>query len=92
MNSTASGPATSILPRVEASKIPSEARVARHSRATAASMSSPARGKWRARRHWATGSKTAPCASAQASMGVLRTASKCPPRWWPAKAPKVVGV
>ena len=40
--------------------MPSEARVARHSRATAACMSSPGFGKYQARRQSATGSKTAP--------------------------------
>jgi hypothetical protein len=44
-NAAASGPATSILPRVEASKRPPACRVVRHSRAIAASMSSPVCGK-----------------------------------------------
>ena len=81
MKVTASGPTTSILPKVEASKMPSEARVARHSRATAACMSSPAFGKYQARRQRATGSKAAPWASAQGSIGVLRVTSKVA-SWW----------
>ena len=44
-NSAASLPTTSILPSVEASKMPTPARTALHSRATAACMSSPEPGK-----------------------------------------------
>ena len=44
-NAAASGPTTSIFPSVEASSTPAAFRTARHSRATAVSMSSPSRGK-----------------------------------------------
>ena len=45
-------------------------RTVAHSRLTAACMSSPACGKYQARFHWPTSSNTAPCASAQAWIGV----------------------
>ena len=61
--------------------MPKEARVARHSRLTAACLSSPGFGKYQARRQSATGSKAAPCAAAQGSIGVLRVTSKVAP-WW----------
>ena len=64
-NVAASGPTTSILPRVEASNIPTDARVAVHSRATAACMSSPVLGKHQARFHSPTSSKAAPVSAAQ---------------------------
>ena len=72
--------------------MPRDARVALHSRSTAACISSPACGKYQARRHWATGSNTAPFASAQGSMGVLRVSWNVSPRKYPQKAPKLVGV
>ncbi len=43
--------------------MPAALRTARHSRSTAACMSSPPRGKYQARFHWPTSSNTAPCAS-----------------------------
>ena len=70
--SAASGPTTSILPSVEASKMPTHCRAARHSRATASCMSSPAAGKYQARFHRPTSSKTAPCSAAQSWIGVRR--------------------
>ncbi len=72
--------------------MPQLPRTARHSRATAACMSSPARGKKRARFHWPTSSNTAPRATADSCIGVLRTGSNSSPRAAPASVPKVTGV
>ena len=72
MNSAASGPTTSILPSVEASNRPTLARTARHSRATAACMSSPAAGNTRRASTGPTSSNTAPWLAAQSWMGVRR--------------------
>ena len=72
--------------------MPTPVRTALHSRSTAACMSSPARGKYRARFHWPTSSNTAPCAPpsrASASCGPDRTGR---PGRSPAKAPNVTGV
>ena len=92
MNSAASAPTTSILPSVDASKMPQALRMARHSRATAACMSSPARGKYLARFQRPTFSNTAPLAVAHSCVGVVRTGSNKSPREMPAKLPKVTGV
>ena len=80
MNFAASGPTTSILPSVEASNRPAALRTVTHSRLTAACMSSPAFGKYQARFHWPTSSNTAPWASAQGWIAVLRVGSNSGPR------------
>jgi len=72
--------------------MPTEARTARHSRLTAACMSSVPCGKYRARRHCETFSNTAPWAVAQGSITDLRTGWNSAPLWWPERVPKVVGV
>ena len=92
MNFAASGPTTSILPSVEASNRPAVLRTVTHSRLTAACMSSPGFGKYQARFHWPTSSNTAPWASAQGWIAVLRVGSNSGPRPWLTIAPKVTGV
>ena len=92
MNSAASRPTISILPSVEASKMPTPSRTALHSRATAACRSSPAFGKYQARRHRATFSNRAPWASAHSWIGVVRIGSNRAWRAGPTNAPKVTGV
>jgi hypothetical protein len=61
----ASGPTTSIFPSVVASMIPTAVRTLSLSRCTAASRSSPERGKYHGRFHCPTFSKMAPWATCQ---------------------------
>ena len=75
-----------------ASRFGGDEIVVLHSRATAAFMSSPLRGKYRARFHRPTFSNTAPRSCAQRWVGVVRTGSNRSPREMPAMLPKVTGV
>jgi len=66
-------------------------RAARHSRSTASSIDSPARGKWRGRFHWPTSSKTAPLATCHGWIGVVRIGSARAPRSRAASCAKLTG-
>ena len=72
--------------------MPAASRTAKHSRATAACMSSPGLGYHQGRCHWPTGSNTAPEASCHSCIAVRRTGSISGPVSRPASAPKVTGV
>src|SRR5437762_2953796 len=88
----ASGPTTSILPSVDASRAPAAFRTARHSRSTAASRSSPSSGKYRGRSHCPTFSKTAPLSTWAPWIGVVRFgSSSAGPRSIPASTENGTG-
>ena len=67
-------------------------RAARHSRATAACMSSPFLGKYQGRIQLPTGSSSAWRATWLAWIAVVRTGSKASPSIVPASAPRLTGV
>src|SRR5437867_2500535 len=66
----------SILPSVDTSMTATFSRAARHSRRTAASISSSCRGKYQGRFHWPTFSKTAPWATCQGWIDVRRIGNR----------------
>ncbi|MNI85015.1 hypothetical protein D3C73_1419710 [compost metagenome] len=72
--------------------MPTPLRTARHSRATAACMLSPASGKYQGRFQLPTSSNAAPWDTCHSCMQVLRMGSKKSPSSRPATAPKVTGV
>ena len=77
---------------MEASITATPVRAARHSRATAACMSSPFLGKYHGRIQLPTGSSSALRAAWLAWMAVVRTGSKVSPSIVPASAPSDTGV